>query len=520
MCAMSLRHARARVERLAVASLGRCPGPHVRFSIVHDLDGETITHSVEPSEPEWCRCGRRLVHQQVNRAEIRGLRQIETELEAMPYQEGGTVRHANDYAGTENDWTDGDMRASSYVHARGGHPVYHDVLQAAPGTAEMTRGEVQAAIRKTLETGQWTNASKGALEVARQRLRADYSGPSVEQSGLGRVERVALPVDLAPAKHALSGLYDQWKRESEIVPLSMGGDKGRAFAALDRLMNGPDVASVSVVDQALSSLKTLARGANMPELRTAGQGGAAFAVGELDKAVRVAASKAGPDALAALEEGRDAHRLMRGFDPIIEQLQREPVQVYRRLTAPGDTQIGLLRQVSEAAPQATPDIARAWLDERLNLATERGRFEHADRLYADWRKLGQQTKNVLFPDPRHQAEVGQFFMLAKRLAENPNPSGTAGTLVKTGEAAGLLTHPVATLPMSLSLGALSTLLYSPRGARALVHYAQRTHTPSGVVPAALAHIAWIELANAARAEGLALPPKPPTMLPGRTGSHD
>ena len=169
----------------------------------------------------------------------------------------------------------------------------------------MSRAEVQAAIAQTLETGEWTNASRGAFTVAQDRLRRSgaLGGPSLDPGAplLGSAVDVGMPVHLAVEKQMLEPLYTRLKRESELVPLQ--GDKGRALVALDRLMNGPDVAPVSVVDAALGDLKTMAR-SEIPELRTAGQGVAAAAVKRLSAAVDRAVAKAGPEAVEALEAGR------------------------------------------------------------------------------------------------------------------------------------------------------------------------------------------------------------------------
>jgi hypothetical protein len=125
-------------------------------------------------------------------------------------------------------------------------------------------------------------------------------------------------------------------------------------------MSGPDVAPLSVADAALSDLKSLARTA-MPELRTPGQGIAARAVYELDEAVRARAMDAGKAAMQALEEGRAATRAKYQIAEVLKGFPREDVPLHRRLTAPKDTQIGLLRKVQEAAPGEMPNVAgRTW----------------------------------------------------------------------------------------------------------------------------------------------------------------
>jgi hypothetical protein len=358
--------------------------------------------------------------------EIKTLRRMEAELEAMPFSK--RLLRPAEYGG-------------SLVPVEGtggaGTPLYRQILQEAPGTADMTRADVQRGIRKLLEDGEWSNAARGALTLARS---GTYRGPALPSDAplLGTTTRVQMAVNVEPVKTALQRMYDQLKPEAALVPLQ--GGKARALVALDRLMSGPDVAPLSVADAALSDLKSFARTA-MPELRTPGQGIAARAVSELDEAVRARAMDAGKHAMQALEEGRAATRAKYQIAEVLKGFPREDVPLHRRLTAPKDTQIGLLRKVQEAAPGEMPNVARAYLEEVF----QRG----PDRRLSDWQKLGTETKRILFPQEGQRQALDHFFLLAKKVAENPNPSGTTLTWFKGGELAALLTHPAAGVPTSL-----------------------------------------------------------------------
>jgi hypothetical protein len=354
--------------------------------------------------------------------ELQVMRQIETELDAQPYQRGKLVQE--DSIRPLRHWARGSANAD----------VYHD-LHSAMGYGDTLKGpsgaEMRADIRQTLESGDWNAASKAAYRVAQQRLRSNGSltGPTLPAGTpiLGSTETVQLPVDLRAAKQALRPLYDRLKREADLIPLQ--GDKGRALVALDRLINGRDLESLSVVDAALGDLKSMAR-ADIPELRTQGQGLAAHAVNQLDAAVRRTAERAGPEALRALESGRASTVAKYQVGETLEDLNPEAVRVYKSLVANGDAEIGRLRKVAANAPEEVPKIGRAYLQDLLERATERGRFEHVDKLYADWQRLGDATKEILFPDAGHRQALDSFFLLAKRLGENPNPSGTAPTLLE------------------------------------------------------------------------------------------
>lgn len=443
-----------------------------------------------------------------HRLELLEMRRIEAELDNQRFEQRSW------------NWRDSGPRTGN---AAGGHA---DIAPGAPNAAvyqelkgfapSATGEEMRRAIQQTLATGEWNSVSRGAFEIARDRLNKGLTGPDLlapNTAPLGRTETVNLPVYLDPAKKALAPLRDRLMREKELTGVLMG-DKARALVALDALVSGPSHAPISIVDAALGDLKAMAR-ADVPELRTQGQGLAAAAVKQLDAQVRATAAKAGPEALQALEEGRAAtvakHQIAEVFGDVAGKGgDAEPVSIVRKLTAPKDSAVSLLRRVREAAPTAMPEIARAKLEDLLGQATERGRFDHADKLYAEWQKLGGETKQILFPQPGQRAALDHFFLLAKRIAENPNSSGTAPTLVKTGEAVGLLTHPLATLPPTLSMGAISKLLYSPRGVRALTYFmasAPKVATSSQTLRTAAQTAGWAEVVAAARAAGvpLALP---------------
>jgi hypothetical protein len=416
-------------------------------------------------------------------AELTVMRQLEAELDAMPFsqrrlqptQYGGSLEHVPGTGGA-------------------GTPVYHEILQAAPGTADMTRAEVQAAIRKTRETGEWTNASRGAYDVARQRVQSGQVGGSALPAGapiLGGSERMALAIDLKQSKAALQPIYQRLLRESQLAPL-MGG-KAEALRALDRLMRGPDVAPLSVVDAALGDLKAIAR-TDLPELRTQGQSIAAQAVKALDQQVRARAAAAGPEVLAALEEGRGATVGKYQTAGVLEQLRTEPVQLFRQLTAPQDSAITLLRQVRDIAPAQLETIGRAYLENLMSMATAEGGFGRAARLQAEWQKLGPETKRILFADPALRQNLDHFFLLAKKMAENPNPSGTAHTAA--------IFNIVAQGESYLA----AKLLYTPAGARAMTRLlAANVRLPKGATRSAAQTVATLNVIHAARKAGVDVP---------------
>lgn len=442
-------------------------------------------------------------------AELREVHRILAEMENLPF----TPRTWN--------WREGEVGLRG--NAAGGHadivpgsagaPVYDDILQAAPGTSNMTRGEVIRNIRSMLEDGRVTNAGRGALDVARARLAGSsaVSRPVLPPDAgavahpLGRMESMGLPVDLKMAKTMLRPVADQMHRQ---LPLTQA-QANPGLKAIDNILSGPDYAPLGQVDRDLSAMKAVARS----------QGGLAkLAVKHLDQAVRDAATKAGPDVLQALETGRAATVAKYGAQAVLDKLRDEPRQVFDQLTRPKDTSVEQLKAVAELAPSEMPKIGRAVLEDLLQGATDKGGFSNTDRLYARWQGLGPQTKQILFGEPALVHDLDRFFLLAKKAAENPNPSGSGYMVSLAGQGELLIHNPVAGTVAQVGLGALAGLLRSQRFVRALTQGFQIPLT-RGMAPAA--SVAFSQITRAAESAGMPLSllkaaegpqPQPPTRV--------
>jgi len=367
--------------------------------------------------------------------------------------------------------------------------------QAGPAaTNPVAAGEaVRAALKKQIEDLHVT--ASGAYDVLRQTEQALANGLPTNPKILATMQasqRTPLGVDLTAAVKQLQPLYQQLKRESELG-IPMQGAKGRTLAALDGLMNAPNVAPLSVVDAALSDLKALARGADMPELRTQGQATAAQAVQALDAQVRATAAKAGPNVLTALEAGRAATKQKYVVSDVLDMLSGEPRQVFNQLTQNKDASVARLREVQKLAPQEMPTIARAFLEDLMDQATVDGGFTHADRLHANWQKLGTETKARLFPKRGQIADLDHFFLLAKKIKENPNPSGTAQVLASPK-------LNFAEILAFLPAKAIAKMLYSPEAVKYLTT-AQRVSTGSSKAAQSLA---LTQVTKAAQSAGVSL----------------
>jgi hypothetical protein len=325
---------------------------------------------------------------------------------------------------------------------------HHDTATTAYDTLRQIEAGPQH--RQTVQTGTQT-VPTGVLDAQGQ--------PITRTTPV--TQTLQLPVDLRKAKASLRPLYERMKRQ---LPYTQQ-QASPALKALENIIDGPDFAPVSVVDTDLGALKALARGAELPELRDVSQGLAAGGVAQLDAAVRAAAAKGGPAAVQALMEGRKATTAKYAAGAVFEKLRTEPVQAFRQATYAKDAGIGYLRELAQLAPAEIPKLGRAYLDDLLSMATAEGGFQRGARLAADWQKLGPQTKTLLFGT--RVSELDKFFLLVKRLAEHPNPSGTAITLHGTGSVFGSILHPYTGVPYALTTGAVAKLLNSPRGVQLL-----------------------------------------------------
>lgn len=274
-------------------------------------------------------------------------------------------------------------------------------------------------------------------------------------------QHVPMAVDLSTVKDAVRPIHAKLAAEAKLVPLQSGSGKGTAFVALDRLLNGPDVAPLSVADAALSDLKRMARSTD-PNLRTVGQGIAARTVDALHREVGAAAERAGPEAVSALEEGRTATKAKYAAADVLQRLAgragtKSPVAAFRGLTAQGDLGLATLRDTLKQSPDSKPLIARAVLDRVVDMA------DKPQTALTQWQKLGPDTKQALFT-PEHTKAIDDFLLLRKKIADNPNPSGSGIYAMKGGELAAVMGGHIA---YTLTAPMVSALLHSELGTRLL-----------------------------------------------------
>lgn len=305
-------------------------------------------------------------------------------------------------------------------------------------------------------------AQRGVNTIVKgQRLLADDAYETLRAI---EAIRNPMPVDLVPVKTAIEPLARQLAAKQRVTG-SLMGKEATAAAKIDALLSGPDTVPLSVADAALSDLKALAR-SDHPDLRSVGQGEAARVVQDLHKAVDAAAASGGPQAVSALREGRLATEAKYAAAKVLKKLEgadrsKSPATAFRGLTSSGDIGAKNLKDVLTHAPDAKPLIGRAVLDNLISHPTA-----GAAKTYADWERLGPDTKRLLF-DADHVKDLDRFFRLRKMVADNPNPSGTAHTLLTAGQGGLVISNPLAGGAVQVAGAALSALLHSKTGARLL-----------------------------------------------------
>lgn len=275
-------------------------------------------------------------------------------------------------------------------------------------------------------------------------------------------ETMGMPVDLRTAKRALRPLYDQLKRQYSTTQ----AEASPGLKALENIINGPDYAPLSQVDADLSAIKSIARSDMPAGAKTPSQGLASQGVQQMERAVQTTVNQF-KGAREALQAGREAVKGKFEALDTWDAIKNEPVKAFRQAIERGDAGIDQLRAVQRQAPDALPKLARAYLDDLMDRATAGGGFTGAKGIASEWNKLGAQTKKMLFTDPLYVRDLDNFFRLAERMAENPNPSGTGNVLSMGAQGALLWSEPVTGAVTQLTGYALSKLMHSPRGVRIL-----------------------------------------------------
>lgn len=333
-------------------------------------------------------------------------------------------------------------------------------IHPTPTSPELAGAGVRTAVQQT---------------IARYHAEADTAYARLRQPDV-----LTARVNLEPIQTALRPLYERLKHRQTVAPLE--GAEARALHLLDDLeqlgtdappttvrpSGMPPSASLATVADAeliLGRLKAFSRRLDQPELRTRAQGTARATINALQHEIDRTVAAVNPQALGALHQGRVATWAKYLAGEVLETLSDEPVRTFRGVVMPHDAALTHLRDLQRLAPQELPTIGRAYLEDLLTLATVEGQFGHGAGLFQKWQSLGPQTKAALFGEVTK--DLDQFFLVAKKIAENPNPSGSAFVVGIGAQGAILITNPGLGVTLQLSGYALAKALRAPRVVRLL-----------------------------------------------------
>lgn len=248
----------------------------------------------------------------------------------------------------------------------------------------------------------------------------DANGKPVTRS-VPVTEDIPLPVNVKDLKEQIRPIYEEIKKWWE--PAKRNASAG--FQAMESILyqkgphgqftSAPDVIPASTAEAGLSGLKALAR-----EGGGRNAGIAKFIIPKLQEMVDSAAAQGGKEVV--------------------------------------DT----LRQARKAAAQ---EVALDKITKIFEKAQAEGGFNREAGIWQDW----QRSRSDVYKQvpPALASDLDKFFLGAKKLAENPNPSGTTVVGISAASGGLIFTNPATGIAVTLGTGALSKLLHSRAGVRAL-----------------------------------------------------
>jgi hypothetical protein len=278
------------------------------------------------------------------------------------------------------------------------------------------------------------------------------------------MQPVKLPTDMRPVKQAVAPYVDEVQRR--MTPAQRNTDPG--LSALQNILTRPDALPASVAEADLGYLKDIQRSDATPQAKRL----ATIAAQALQPAIDTAVSAAGPDALESLQTARGSWAARSSILDDVKGLANDTtgrtgqVLLTQKLLQPSDASFPALERVLGVAPTAAQDLGKAYLTERV-FKKAAGGDELTNPVQAQnlWNQIGPRTKAALYTPDQIQ-DMNDFLTLAKRVSENPNPSGTGiiNTLLKMGV---MVTHPGTGLA-GFALGRkVANLLYFPGGMQKL-----------------------------------------------------
>jgi len=218
------------------------------------------------------------------------------------------------------------------------------------------------------------------------------------------MEDMPLPVDMRPMKMALRPIAAEYARTMD--PTRRNASLG--LSTMYDIIKGPDFKPLTQAEKDLGLLKDAARSeTGLANLRTESQGLAAHSVGQFQSDIdsTLASAYGGQQGLADLQAGRGHTAQQWGiYDTARETFgkrdlsQIEPVSIQQRLTWGRDAGIEGLKKIAAIAPDQMRQVGRAFIDSG-----------------GKWETLGNETKKVLFRNPKLIQDLDSYYAQKARL---------------------------------------------------------------------------------------------------------
>lgn len=278
----------------------------------------------------------------------------------------------------------------------------------------------------------------------------------------------------------IKALYEKEMELGKSAP-RMGAEK-TMLDALSSLVRSRDVVSLMDADKILSRLKKIQR--KSADLFGDDKTNINASVDRMSQLVDQRARQAGPDAVAALEEGRRLTTKKYEALEVLDEIQdKEPVAIVNRIRAMDDGGIEFLRGIDQHAPRAVPQIGMAILRDVVESLTDPAKRNVS---LSAWQKLGDETKQILYRDQLKQdagflGNVETLLELGKEINADANPSKSAfagGAMLHVGSTlSGGWDGFVKGLMLEGAAGA-SAVLNSPKVVRMIVKYIDAKNSPA------------------------------------------
>lgn len=353
------------------------------------------------------------------------------------------------------------------------------------------------------------------LEADPQHTRQVQVGTTNQWTPQGTLQTVPvmgpmqLPADISAVKAQLRRVYDEYTGTVTDVARRQTSP---GLTALKNLVDGPDFVPALKLERDLGAIKSLGRGADLPELKNVSQGLASYVTKSLEPVVDTALAQAGPQAKLLLTEGRQATRLKWMTEKLLKKTSEEPTQAFRKATAPKDANARYLKELATRAPSEMPKLGRALLEDLFTHGqTGVDTWEAAKTMQRRWRQIGPETRKILFPHGTDNLDA--LFQLHEMLGRTPNPSGTSLTNTAVSSFWNALKNPVTGGPALVFAGTIAKKMNDP----AWVDLLTQGRTIGAGTPRAAAWTTAVieQLAEAVMEEPDTQAPPPPPTTPTR-----